>query len=389
MPRSRPASSPLSFHRHTGQFYVTRGGRRVYLGAEHESAMEKYHRLALGIPPALQSRPIALISAKELANRFVAAQQANWGSGETLTCYRNWLGRFLEDHPGLRAADLSVEMLAAWKLSLRRRKYAPRSINHYLGAVRALYHFAEDTELLETIPRFKRIKNEPAATIRSNGKPVYGLGEIRNLLTASDLQMQGMILLGLNCGFGPKDIHDLTWNDIDGERVTLPRSKTGVCQTFLLWPETQRALNRLREERRRLIDRMGRRGRSRSDGGRIFVTKYWRPWRKDAVAEQFRKLCERVDVPCYGFYRLRHCASTAISLVANPHVQRRFMRHTQLQQQVTYTHTPDDEVDAAICRARGKLLGNVSEDPGNGHGREEVVLGNGGEQRDLVGTGAT
>lgn len=102
----------------------------------------------------------------------------------------------------------------------------------------------------------------------------------------------------------------------------------------------------------------------------MFVTKYWRPWRKDAVAEQFRKLCKAANVPCYGFYRLRHCASTAVSLVANPHVQRKFMRHSQLQQQVTYTHTPDAEVDAAISKARGKLLREATE--GSGRSPEQV-----------------
>ncbi len=52
MPRSRPASSPLSFHKHTGQYYVTRGGQRVYLGADLDAATDKYHRLALGEAPA-------------------------------------------------------------------------------------------------------------------------------------------------------------------------------------------------------------------------------------------------------------------------------------------------------------------------------------------------
>ena len=33
------------------------------------------------------------------------------------------------------------------------------------------------------------------------------------------------------------------------------------------------------------------------------------------------------------------------------------MRHSQLQQQVTYTHTPDVEVDKAIVKAKEKLLG--------------------------------
>ena len=79
-----------------------------------------------------------------------------------------------------------------------------------------------------------------------------------------------MIFLGLNCGFGPKDIQGLAWEHINGDKATLPRSK-------------------------------------------------------DAVAEQFRKLCKRAGVECRGFYWLRHCASTAVALVAAPYVQRRFM----------------------------------------------------------------
>ena len=94
-----------------------------------------------------------------------------------------------------------------------------------------------------------------------------------------------------------------------------------------------------------------------SDYGHVFVTRFWKVWNKDAVGEQFRKLCKKAKVSCYGFYRLRHCASTAMSLVATPHVHRKFMRHSQLQQQVTYTHTPDVEVDKAILKTKEKLLG--------------------------------
>ncbi len=54
-------------------------------------------------------------------------------------------------------------------------------------------------------------------------------------------------MLALNCGFGPKDLQDLTWDDIEGERITLPRSKTGVCQTYLLWPETQELLDKIQK----------------------------------------------------------------------------------------------------------------------------------------------
>lgn len=376
MPRSRPASDPLSFHKPTGQYYVTRAGKRVYLGSDRDEAVKKYHRLALGQVAPVQppKGPEALLSAKELANRFLAAQQANWRNPTTtLRGYREWLGRFLEDHPRLMAQDLAVEQFASWKLSLRKRGYSAESINHYLSAVRAMYRFGADTGLLENSPRLSRVKNEPRDPAGSNSKPVYSGKQVQVLLKNADLQLKVMLLLGLNCGFGPKDIQDLTWEDFEADRVTLPRSKTGVCQTFLLWPETREALDGLRRHRGELITRLAKRGRERSDEGHVFITRFWSPWSKDSVAEQFRKLCRKAGVPCYGFYRLRHCASTAMSLVASPHVQRRFMRHAQLQQQVTYTHTPDAEVDLAIAEARTKLLGPATEDSESGPEQAEVA----------------
>ncbi|MHC4204045.1 MAG: tyrosine-type recombinase/integrase [Planctomycetota bacterium] len=362
MSRSRPASNPISYHKHTKQYYITRGGRRIYLGSDKNQALEKYHKLNLGLESDQKElAPPVNITVKNLANRFLMAQQANWRNPKaTLKCYKDWLGRFIKDHPHLKIADFTVEKFAAWKLSLKERGYSPESINHYLGAIRTMFTFAEDTDIIAKAPKLKRIKNETRIKAGSNEKPLYILDELNRLLEKADLQMKTMIMLALNCGFGPKDIRDLTWGHIDGERVTLPRSKTGICQTYLLWPETKKLLAEIRKQRAMLVKRMSKRKVSHSDHGYVFVTRFWRPWNKDAVAEQFRKLCKKAKVPCYGFYRLRHCASTAMSLVATPHVHRKFMRHSQLQQQVTYTHIPDAEVDKAVIKAKEKLF---SEDP--------------------------
>jgi len=353
MSRSRPASNPISFHKHTKQYYVTRGGKRIYLDSVKEEAIKKYHRLGLGIEPLQQeSVPPVEITIKELANRFITAQQANWRNPKTtLKCYKDWLGRFIKDHPRLKVADFTVERFAAWKISLKKRDYSPESINHYLSAVRAMFTFAEETDLIEKAPKLRRIKNERIPQAGSKEKPQYTLGDLHKLLVNAELKLRAMIMLALNCGFGPKDLQDLTWDDIEEERITLPRSKTGVCQTYLLWPETKELLDEIRQQRTMLIIRMAKRKVHHSDYGHVFVTRFWKPWSKDAVAEQFRKLCKKAEVSCYGFYRLRHCASTAMSLVATPHVHRKFMRHSQLQQQVTYTHTPDTEVDKAIIKA--------------------------------------
>ena len=118
--RSRPAINPISFHKHTKQYYVTRGGKRIYLGSDKEQALKKYHRLGLGLESVPQElAPPVETRIKELANRFIIAQQANWRNPETtLKCYKAWLGRFIKDHPRLRVADFTVERFATWKISL-------------------------------------------------------------------------------------------------------------------------------------------------------------------------------------------------------------------------------------------------------------------------------
>jgi len=252
MPRSRPASNPISYHKHTKQYYVTRAGRRIYLGSDREEALERYHRLGLGLQMVAAEEVVRIcpISAKDLANRFIAAQRANWRNPETtLKCYKAWLGRFLKDHPRLMVSDFTVERFASWKLSLKKRGYSAESINHYLSAVRAMYAFAEEAELVLRPPKLRRIKNEPTPKVGAQEKPLYTSDDLQKLLAKASQQMRAMILLALNCGFGPKDVRDLTWRHVEDDRVTLPRSKTGVCQTYALWAEVQTLLGLIKQER--------------------------------------------------------------------------------------------------------------------------------------------
>ena len=125
---------------------MTRGGRRIYWGADREPAIRRHHEMGLGSEMRLPepSPPVAL-TVKELANRFLTAQRANWRNPTvTLKSYKDWLGRSLADHPRLRAADCTVEAFANWKLSMKERDFSAESINPYLVAVRAMFRFAED-----------------------------------------------------------------------------------------------------------------------------------------------------------------------------------------------------------------------------------------------------
>ncbi len=310
-------------------------------------------------PHLTQTCALRDISLEELAERFVAAQSANWREPcMTTAAYKQWLRVFLVDHSTLKASQFTVEHFARRKLSLKGRGYAAESINHFLSAVRAIFSFAEDAELIQKAPKLKRVRNEPKPPPGSNNKPLYSPKDIRVLIANAGPQLRAMVLLALNCGFGLKDLHDLKWEDIGGNRVTLPRSKTGVCQTYHLWPETKFSLEQIREAHAAKLAERSDKGCYRDEQGHVFMTRFRRTWSKDAISTEFRKLCRRADVPCYGIYRMRHCASTMMSMVASPHVQRRFMRHSQLQQQVTYTHVPDAEVDMAVAKVRDKLLGS-------------------------------
>ena len=184
MSRSRPASNPLSYHKHTGQYYVTRSGKRVYLGYDRDEAIGKYHRMNLGLAePEKAVRQIPLAT-KELANRFLAAQQANWRNPvTTLRSYKDWIGWFLKDYPKLKIQDFTVEMFAVWKISLRNRGYSPESINHYLSAVRSMFVFAEDTGMLEKSPTLRRVKNESAQKVGSKEKSLYSPEQIKTELS--------------------------------------------------------------------------------------------------------------------------------------------------------------------------------------------------------------
>ena len=73
MPRGRPTSNPTSYHKHTRQYYVTRAGKKIYLEADHIEALEKYHRMNLGLAEPEKSVSQVPITAKDLANRFLTA----------------------------------------------------------------------------------------------------------------------------------------------------------------------------------------------------------------------------------------------------------------------------------------------------------------------------
>ncbi len=85
------------------------------------------------------------------------------------------------------------------------------------AAVKALFHWAQDNEMMDHGPELRAIKNvrktkrkeRDEQQIPSQRRQTFTATEIRRLLQHADVKMTAMIWLGINCGFGGSDIGDL------------------------------------------------------------------------------------------------------------------------------------------------------------------------------------
>lgn len=155
--------------------------------------------------------------------------------------------------------------------------------------------------------------------------------EIDDLLARAQPAFKAMILLGINCGFGPADLGRLHWImiDLDRGQVCFPRPKTGVLRHGYLWPRTRRALLRVRtlKHNKEALTREG-------EGALVFITRKNLPYYRErevhrfvevdgqkvkkivgvkvdnAVLRTFGRMVRELNLEGLTFYRLRHSFKT-------------------------------------------------------------------------------
>jgi integrase len=211
------------------------------------------------------------------------------------------------------AKALRPEDFAALRAALS-KSYNPTSLANILVRIRSIFTWGVKTGLLDRNPRYGTEFALPSAKARrrarrERGSTMFEPWEIHKVLDAANRNMRGMILLGVNCGFGNTDCSEVLWGhiDLEGGILDFPRPKTEANRRCALWAETVEALQQVLDF-----------GRS-DDRGRVFVTERGAPYVRDRGAAQidgigqvFGKLQRRVGV-CRsgrGFYGLRHTFRT-------------------------------------------------------------------------------
>jgi len=362
--KTRSDKFPITLHP-TRQYCKKIKGKLYYFGADKQQALERYLEQAAylhaGKPP--KSMPAAdQLSIKTLCNLYLDHQESRTAIGEIKLRHvldqislLKGFARFVGPHR--LVSDISTVDLQNHRRKLIKAGKSPNTINNRLAAVKAMYNWALDNELIDHSPRLKAVKK---ITLRKQEKPVFTTRQIQALLENACVQMRAMIWLGLNCGFGCTDCAELKWENLDLEnsRVRFPRGKTGIDRNLPLWPETVDA-----------IRKVPRRGEL------VFYTRIGNPWvrtvrskekdgtekytKDDAVTKAFSKLMKKAGIKVpkgVGFYTLRRTAATIAAHSGDPFALQKLLGHADVKMASTYVQNISEQTDRVINNSRKFII---------------------------------
>jgi integrase len=322
---------PLSRHS-TGQWRKKIHGHIYYFGTDKDAALARYVAeragLEAGITTEKTSRRFGdTITLADLCNAYLTARRRHVESGELLPStwsqYRGECKRLVT----LLGRETLVSSLTIEDFARLRTRAAqelgPRALGSFVVVVRSIFKWGWENDVLANAVKFgSDFKRPGRRVVRLEGlgqRKTLTADECRRLLEAADPQLRAMVLLGLNCGYGPTDCSRLDRADLDREPGWLagPRFKTAVPRRCPLWPETIEAIAAVVAVRPR--------PKHKADEDAVFLTRNGNRWvrhrdrgyegkavsRRDSIGTAFARLCGGCGVEVWGrFYWLRRTFRT-------------------------------------------------------------------------------
>ena len=193
------------------------------------------------------------ITLADLANRFLSAKQSLVESGELSP--RTWKMYFRACGRVVSCFGRSTPVEAVGPEDFQRLRMelakllAPASLSGEIVAVRSLFKFGLESELISRPMRFGPGFARPSSkTLRiahaNGGLRMFEREELLKFLRAAGVNLKAMVLLGVNGGLGNTDCALLPIRavDLQGGWLDFPRVKTGIPRRIPLWPETVEAI---------------------------------------------------------------------------------------------------------------------------------------------------
>jgi len=296
-----------------------------------EAALTKYLDQKDALHAGRTPRPHAEgLTVRDLVNRFLTSKRHLVDNGElaarTFADYYAMSERVIGVLGlGRLVDDLAADDFERLRIDLANR-WGPVRLGNTIQRVRSLFKFGYDADLIEKPIRFGPAFKRPSKKVlrlerAKNGPRMFEADEIHKMLKKVGMQLEAMILLGVNAGLGNTDVGQLGMRhlDLDGGWLNYPRPKTGIDRRAKLWPETVEAIRKVLAKRRAPKDV--------ANVDLVFLTKHRAPWTKvrttkdndgtlkvfsdDAVSKETRKILVALDINGRrNFYALRHTFET-------------------------------------------------------------------------------
>lgn len=377
--KTRSDKFPLTLHK-TGQFCKKIKGKLYYFGTNKQQALQRYLEQAAylhaGKAPT-PKLPQNQLSLKILCNLYLDHQESRANIGEIQLRHVSDQILLLKDFvrfvgPNRTVSDISTIELQNYRKRLINAKKSPNTINNRIAAIKAMYNWALDNEIIDNAPRLKAIKK---ITSKKQKRSTFTLSQIHKMLKKASPQMKAMIWLGLNCGFGCTDCGELKWKNVDlkNRRINFPRGKTGVGRNLPLWFETIQALREIPVS-----------------GEFVFYTKKGNLWVKvvkrvgkdgkdkyqktNNVSKEFSKLMKKSGIQMekgVGFYTLRRTAATFAARSGDPFAVQQLLGHADLKMATTYVQDVSEQTDRAINNTRNLIIQDDSSPLANAASRSD------------------
>jgi integrase len=297
--------------------------------------------------------PTAVLTIDELLGSFYADKENKHREGDITALYikeckatcNAVLAHF---GPSLAVETLThddfKELRKALVIGKKGQTYAPHTTKRRVTIARMIFALAGE-KLRQTLP-YKKALQSPSKLVmrrrqRQQGPRMYAAADIRKLVKAADDHLRAMVLLGINCAYGPRDCETLPQTAIAGNWLEHARTKTEVDRRCPLWPETVKALRAL------------------PVGEHVFNG---RVWSRHEIARHFADLCEACDVKNHGFYSLRRTFETiATTADVNQAVIDAIMGHTRNDMASVYRQKIfDQQLQRCTDHVRAWYLGKVT-----------------------------
>lgn len=378
-PRKPSKSFPL-WANSNGQWARRINGRVYYFGTwdDPNGARQRYLKeveaLRAGRKPRDDGGELTI---KRAINIYLSVHEEELDDGEISPEHFSDLKRTLAVIiPGVWNIDRIVDDLDPDDFRKLKRKFGtkqngePASPSTMMGHIRrtkAFFSWLCDEGEIDRTPRYgakfgKLTKRQQVEVENTKDEKQFTRDEILQLLETCDkkprkYRMRAMVLLGINAAMGPRDIAELTKDQIDLENGWLvgKRSKTAVRRCVKLWPETVAALQTV------LANRFEPNDKQYSD--LVFITRMKRPYlNKGAISLIFGKLKANAGIngAKRGFYVLRHVCRDVANQLPDRDSARWIMGHKRSKIDDQYTRTaPRNRIEAMSMHVRQWLFGGA------------------------------